>query len=288
MQMTEALVDQAAGLRRLIAPAGLRALMVTAGSASLMHGVVTANTALALAAQGREVLLWDAAGGERSCSWLLGANTGLDLMDAVAGARGIDEVALRVRPSLRIVPASRFFSHWQRLQPQDLGRLADVLIGLSREADVSIVEAPVAGFNALPLAEEVAVVARAEPDSVTRSYRLLKRIAQEGGHARAGLILQATHGLDHAQSVFDNLAATSRQFLGMNVECLGILPEDPVVQRAIALRQPAVEMFPSSAGARALRGCADAMMLRGHEGDLSAHALAARMVTAVRSAAQSR
>jgi len=286
--LTESLADQAAGLRRMIAPAGMRALMVTAGSASLAHGMVTANMALALAAQGREVLLWDAAGGERSCSGLLGTAGAPDLMDAVAGTRGVDEVALRIRASLRVVPASRFFASWQRLRPQDLGRLADVLIGLSREADVSIVEAPVAGFNALPLAEEVAVVARAEPDSITRSYRLLKRIALEGGHARAGVVLQATQDPAHAQSVFDNLAATARQFLGMELECFGILPADPLIQRAMSLRQPAVEMFPESPGARALRACADAVMVRPCEGDLSAHALAARMVSAVRSAAQSR
>ncbi|MCC7549025.1 MAG: hypothetical protein IT532_14790 [Burkholderiales bacterium] len=286
--MTEALADQAAGLRRLIAPGSLRALMVTAGSASLAHGVVTANIALALAAQGREVLLWDAAGGERSCSWLLGADTGLDLMDAVAGTRDIDEVAPRVRASVRLVPASRFFAGWQRLRPQDLGRLADVLIGLSSEADVSIVEAPVAGFNALPLAGEVALVARAEPDSITRSYRLLKRIGMDGGRARAGLILQATHDLGHARSVFANLAATSREFLGMQVECLGVLPDDPAAARAIALRQALVESFPACEGARALRACADRLMSEPQQDELSAHALAARMVSAVRSASQSR
>jgi len=286
--MTQALADQAAGLRQLIAPASLRSLMVTAGSAAHAHGVVSANLALALAAQGREVLLWDAAGGERSASWLLGVGNGLDLLDAVAGTRGIDEVALRVRESLRVVPASRFFSSWQRLRPQDLGRLAEVLIGLSREADVSIVEAPVTGFNALPLAEEVALVARAEPDSITRSYRLLKRMAMDGGHTRAGLILQATQDLAHARSVFANLEATCQQFLGMEIECLGVLPDDPLAQRALGLRQAVVEMFPDSHGARAMRACADAVMLRPHEGELSAHALAARMVSAVRSAAQSR
>jgi len=286
--MTEALADQAAGLRRLIAPSSLRALLVTAGSAAAAHGVVAANLALALAAQGREVVLWDAVGAERSACWLLGASTGLDLMDSVTGSRSIDEIALHVRETLRVVPASRFFAGWQRLRPQDLGRLADVLIGLSREADVSIVDAPVSGFNALPLAEEVALVARAEPDSVTRSYRLLKRIAMDGGHTRAGMILQAAQGLSHAQSVFDNLAATARQFLGIEVECLGILPDEPVAERAVMLRQAAVEMFPGSDTARALRACADSVMVRPRSGDMSAYALAAQMVTAVRSASQSR
>ena len=286
--MTEALADQAAGLRRLIAPSGLRSVMLTASSASMNHGVLTANLALALAAQGREVLLWDAASGERSCSWLLGANPMLDLMDAVAGTRQMDEVALRVRDSLRVVPASRFFGSWQRMRPQDLGRLADVLIGLSREADISIVEAPVAAFNTLPLAEDIALVARAEPDSITRSYRLLKRIAMDGGRTRAGLILQATQDLAHARSIFANLASTCRQFIGMDLECLGIIPDDPVAQRAVALRQACVESFPECPGARAVRGCADSLMLWRRETELSVHALAARMVSAVRSAAQSR
>ncbi len=286
--MTEALADQAAGLRRLIAPGNLRALMVTAGSAAPAHGVVAANLALALAAQGRGVVLWDATGAERSASWLLGASGRLDLMDAVTGQRSIDEIALQVRETLRVVPASRFFAGWQRLRPQDIGRLADVLIGLSREADVSIVDAPVAGFHALPLAEEVALVTRAEPDSVTRSYRLLKRIAMDGGHGRIGVILQATQGIAHAHSVFDNLAATSLQFLGIEIECLGILPDEAVAERAVALRQPAVEMFSGTETARALRACADRVMLQPRAGEISAYALAARMVSAVRSASQSR
>lgn len=286
--MTQALADQAAGLRRLVAPAGLRSLMVTAGSASVHHGVIAANLALSLAAQGREVLLWDGVGGEHSCSGLLGANSAPDLMDAVCGSRAAHEVSLCVRESLRVIPASRFFAGWQRLRQQDLGRLADVLIGLSSTADVSIVEAPVAAFHALPLAEQVMVVARAEPDSITRTYRLLKRIALDSGRCRAGLILQAAYDIPHAQAAFTNLAATCRQFIGMNIECLAIVPNEPTGQRAFALRQPVVEMFPESGSARALRTCADAVMDQGQEIELSAHALAARVVSAVRSVAQSR
>ena len=145
-----------------------------------------------------------------------------------------------------------------------------------------------AGFHALPLAEEVALVTRAEPDSVTRSYRLLKRIAMDGGHGRIGVILQATQGIAHAHSVFDNLAATSLQFLGIEIECLGNLPDEAVAERAVALRQPVVEMFSGTETARALRACADRVMIRPHAAEMSAYALAARMVSAVRSASQSR
>lgn len=287
--MIQALADQAAGLRRLVAPAGLRSLVVMAGSASVHHGVVTANLALSLAAQGREVLLWDGVGGEHSCSGLLGANAVPDLMDAVCGTRTAHEVSLCVRESLRVIPASRFFAGWQRLRQHDLGRLADVLVGLSSAADVSIVEAPLAAFNALSLADQVVLVARAEPDSITRTYRLLKRIALDSGRCRAGLILQAAYDIPHAQAVFTNLAATCSQFIGMDIECLALIPNEPTAQRAFALRQPVVEMFPESGSARALRTCADAVMdHQGQEAELSAHALAARVVSAVRSVAQSR
>jgi hypothetical protein len=59
------------------------------------------------------------------------------------------------------------------------------------------------------------------------------------------------------------------------------------MQRAWGLRQPLVELFPTSPAATAIRACADALMLGEAGENQTAHAFAARLVSAVRRAARS-
>ena len=78
--MTEILLDQAAGLRRLLAQSALRTIAVVSATTGAGCTLVTANLAVVLARRGHGVLLLDCAAGKSGAAALLGARPTADLL----------------------------------------------------------------------------------------------------------------------------------------------------------------------------------------------------------------
>jgi len=228
----------------------------------------------------------DADADGRGPARLLAGGQGRDLLDAVRSGCGPEEVGVEVRPSLRVIQAQRFFASLDQLRPMDAGNLAEVLAAVMREADALLMVAGMNNQRALALADALLVVTLDDADSLTRSYRLLKRTAAEGTRRRAAVLFNRVQSQSRNEKIFGNLRSTSAQFLSLPLECMGNIPDDAHMERAAELRQPVVELFPASVSAGALRNCADAFMLAPSPEGASAHAFAARVVSAVRAAAR--
>jgi flagellar biosynthesis protein FlhG len=284
--MHDAVADQAAGLRRMLAPAPLRSAAVTGASTAAACGEVVANLAVALAGQGRDVVVIDAEADGRGPARLLGTGSSRDLMDAVRHGCAPQDVAIEARSALRVVQAQRFFASLEQLRPMDASNLAEVLAAVLRDADALFLVAGSGNQRALALADALLVVTLDDADSLTRSYRLLKRAAAEGGRQRAAVLFNRVQSKSRSEKIFGNLASTSAQFLSLPLECMGTIPDDAHMERAAELRQPVVELFPASVSASALRGCADAFMLAPLPEGTTVHTFAARIISTVRAAAR--
>ena len=168
----------------------------------------------------------------------------------------------------------------------DASNLAEVLAAVLRDADALFLVAGSGNQRALALADALLVVTLDDADSLTRSYRLLKRAAAEGGRQRAAVLFNRVQSKSRSEKIFGNLASTSAQFLSLPLECMGTIPDDAHMERAAELRQPVVELFPASVSASALRGCADAFMLAPLPEGTTVHTFAARIISTVRAAAR--
>ncbi|HZP86078.1 MAG TPA: hypothetical protein VFB54_04605 [Burkholderiales bacterium] len=282
------LADQAAGLRKALAPPAFHTRLITGISSSIAHSATSANLAVALAAQGKEVLLMDASNSDRGASWLLGAEDLPDLMDAVCGSRDPTGLLFSARSGLRIMNAGRFLQHWRELKDRDLGALAQVLATLCEGFDVLIVDAPLATLSALPLADNAVIVSGTDSDSITRTYRLIKREAQMLARRRVSILLQALAPRVDADTIFANLAATTAQYLGIPLSSVGSIPDDPLARRALSMRQPVLDLFPRCEAATALWRCADGLLLCPEIAPASLHVFIARIVSAVRAQERAR
>jgi flagellar biosynthesis protein FlhG len=286
--MTETVFDQAAGLRRMLAPPALRNVAVTGPSAVSGYAGIAANLALALAAQGRDVVVVDAEGEEGGPGGLFGGERGRDLMDGVRNACPLEQIVVQARPRLRLVRAQRFFAGFDQLQPTDAGNLAEAMAAVCRDADVLLIAADPGNRAALATADALLLVTLDDADSLTRTYRVLKRAAADGRQQRAAVLLNRTRSQARSDRIFGNLASTSARFLSLPLECMGNIPEDAHLERAAQLRQPVIELFPASAAAAAMRASAEAFMRLPCPEHATAHAFAARVISTVRSAARGR
>jgi len=253
-------LDQAAGLRRLLSVRAVGSVAVAAASASDGHSAVAADLALALAQGGLDVLLVDAGGGARGAASLLDAQPAYDLLAAVRGEGSAREASLQRAQGLRVVQAQPALALAPRWAEHEARRLADALAECCAHADAVILDAAPGTTAGLTAADRLLLVTRDDPDAITRSYALLKRIAGEIGACRVSVAINGVRSPPHADKIFGNLQATALRFLNLSLECMGQIPDDARVQRAAAAHRPLLELFPASAAALAVRRCAEALL----------------------------
>lgn len=276
--MTELLADQAAGLRRLLAPRMLRTVAVTSALPSAGRTLVAANLAVALASEGRNVLLVDCGKGPSSASELLGVRPRSDLLYAARGSAEWQSAVVEGAAGVRVAAASALAVALGGGAPPDPSRLAQLFDTLQNETDVLLVDAPPDDLVLAAAAGEAILLAGPEAEAATESYRLIKRLHADGGRARVHVVVNRTQTTAHGDRIFGNLSATSNRFLNLPLELLGQISDDERVPRAARLRQPVVEVFPDAVSASALRACAEALSRWPYPGDTNLGDFAIRLV----------
>jgi flagellar biosynthesis protein FlhG len=261
--MTEVVLDQATGLRRLLAQSALRTIAIGSAGPTAGRSVITANLAVALARQGRGVVVLDCAPARGSAGWLLASQPPTDLV--AVGARDLRATFAEGVGGVRVARAPRLGV--ARSFESASAHLAQGLETLREDVDVLLVDAPPGDLVWSAAAGELIVLTGPSAQAMTESYRLIKRLNVDGGRRRMHILANRMQSASHADKIFGNLSATSKRFLNLPLEFLGCIPDDERMSRAARLRQMVVEAFPESECARAVRECADAVLRWNYTGE---------------------
>jgi flagellar biosynthesis protein FlhG len=243
-------IDQAEGLRRLLAREGSRVVAVTGGAGSPGRTTAVVNLAAALTAQGKDVLVIDECLGPRSVCALVGGVRGAGNFAAVMrGERTLDEAVGRHALGFGVLVASRDNrAHYTAAQLQKV---------LSGPADIVLIDAQLDAEGALsPLAmhaHDVMIVMRIGAQAITDAYACMKRL--HFAHAIAQFRVLANHvaSVPDAQAAIENLAGVAGRYLSVSMESAGYIAADRHMAQALKLARCIVDAFPSTAAARDFR-----------------------------------
>lgn len=284
--MTMQMTDQAAGLRRLLAGGGVRTICVAGGVAGCGRTTVAANLAVALSRLGSRVLLLDGCGGALRAAHLLGAEPGVDLLDALTGSAKGGAALTHCGANVDVLQADRTLRSLRRAPDESAAWLSDVLDSLREAADVLVIDAPIQGLAPAVAAGDLILVTTPETTSLMHCYGIIKRLAAHGGHRHARVLVNRASSAAQAKRLSDHLARTAQDFLAASVQYLGWLPDDECIARAAVIGQPVLDAFPNSSPAHALRECARIVHGWPASGESSLAPFAQRLVNASRLAAQ--
>lgn len=224
--------DQAAGLRRLFAGGHGPATLAFAGIGP-GRGRLLAGLARGLAAAGKEVLVIDERAGAQSVAAAFGLRSRFDLMQAVNRDVSAARVLLQAESSIRLLPAARAARQQARLDAGARRALAEWLSRLQKEADFVLADTvDCAGSDASPLLpqpQRVIVALPPDAQSITEAYARMKRLAQQRGCRRFGVVILCPEGstpgvragAEEGRTAFANLCAVARRHLGAELELLG-------------------------------------------------------------------
>lgn len=262
MPISDVVIDQAAGLRRMARPNPVQVTAIASGKGGVGKTNVSVNLAVAMATLGREVMLLDADLGLANVDVLLGLQPRANLAHVLDGSCTLDEIIVRGPMGLGIVPASSGVARMANLSAAEQAGLIRAFSELHHPIDNLIVDIA-AGvsenvINFTRGAQEVIVVVCDEPASITDAYALIKVLSRDYKLSRFHVLANMAHGADEGRMLYHKLAKVCERFLDVTLHFVGTVPYDTALRKAVQKQQAVVEAFPSSPSARAFRQLAKA------------------------------
>jgi flagellar biosynthesis protein FlhG len=243
-------LDQAEGLRRLLARAGSRVVAVTGGSTGVGRTTTVVNLAAALVGQGKDVLVIDECLGENSVSALLGGVRGAGNFSAVIrGEMALEEAVGRHALGFAVLAASR--GNREGCTPEQLA------VVLSGSADIVLIDAQLdreGALSALAMqSNDVMIVTRIAAQAITDAYACMKRLHYAHAIPQFRVLVNHVQSASDAHTAFENLAGVAGRYLTVSLEDAGCIAADPRMARAVELSRCVVDAFPSTPAARDYR-----------------------------------
>jgi flagellar biosynthesis protein FlhG len=256
--------DQAEGLRRLNMSSAVRTITVASGGTRVGKTTVVANLALALAGNGKNVLVIDEDPSMNGVNASLGLAARSDLVDVIEGRKSLEDAMQRGPNGIRLLTVSRGLHSLANLTAQQQAALVDCFGRLHNHVEVVLVDtAANQASDVLPpslAAEEVLLVLSGSSASITDAYALVKIMSQRYARRRFLVLVNKVRSEQEASRIFGNVSRLALDRLEVSIEFAGCIPADDKLSRSSALCQPLVEAFPSCPIAARFRRVADELL----------------------------
>lgn len=232
---------------------GIRVLSVTSGKGGVGKSNVVSNLAIALASQGKKVLVIDADLGLGNLDVLLGLSPVYNLNHVLNGEKNLAEILIDGPAGIKIIPAGSGIQELTSLGQHEKLKLLDELDMLEEKFDIMIVDTE-AGISEnvtyfTVAAQEIIVVVTPEPTSITDVYALIKLLATRYSEHHFKVLVNMAKDSEDALEVFRKLANVAGRFLDISLDYLGCVVKDEKVIEAVKRQRAVSELFPDSEAA---------------------------------------
>lgn len=254
--------DQAKNLRRMLHMASdtekeTKVLAVVSGKGGVGKSNFSLNFALELTMAGKDVLLFDLDIGMANVDILMGVSSKYTIVDMIERELTIWDIIEEGPKSLSFVAGGTGLSSLFQMNPRKLSRFLQQLELINGKYDFIIFDMG-AGISKDSLhfilsANEVIVVTTPEPTSVTDAYAMIKYIQLKDQEVPTSLLVNRTESMSEGKKTFENLKLVTDQFLQKEITMLGIIPNDPIVLKAVKSQTPFVIYAPDSKPSKAIQ-----------------------------------
>lgn len=209
-----------------------RVITITSGKGGVGKTTATANIGIALASQGKRVVVIDADIGLRNLDVIMGLENRIvyDLVDLVEGSCQLRQAMIKHKKfdSLFLIPAAQTRDK-MAVSPDDMVALTDEL---RQDCDYILIDSPAGierGFrNALEPADEVLIVTNPEVSAVRDADRIIGLI--EAADKGPGKLLLNRLKIDMVNK--GEMLSSDDVYDILGLEIVGIIPEDELVLSA--------------------------------------------------------
>jgi flagellar biosynthesis protein FlhG len=247
---------------RNLAARPVRVIAVTGGKGGTGKSTVAVNLATALAQSGKRVLLFDGDLGLASVDVLLGLTPKCTVEQVLRGECSLEEILVTTPAGVQVIPGGSGVARLAALGAPEHAGLIRAVSALPRDFDVLVVDtAPGIAESVLHFsqaAQEVLVVLRDEPASLTDSYAMIKVLSREHAVRRFRILANMVGAGEQGGAVFRRLQRVADRYLDVQLDYVGDVPDDACMGKAVRAQRTVLEAFPGSQAARAFKKLAAA------------------------------
>lgn len=275
--------DQASRLRQLVSARPSAAaheparhchvISVLSGKGGVGKTLIATNLAIAMAAPGHRVILFDMDMGLANADIVLGVEARGTWSEVLRGRRSLDDVIIHAPGGISFVPGSSGIAELADLSEFERHQLMAAMRQIESGYDVVIVDCG-AGISRNVLsfaanADTLLVVTTPEPTSLTDAYATIKTISQsaresgsfcrngpEGASHKMpsnafagdiGLVVNNVNRRREGTEVYERISSVAARFLQLPVGDYGHILHDEHVPAAVRERAPVVLRYPRCA-----------------------------------------
>ncbi len=266
-------MDQAANLRAIVKSQNVkeisnaRVIAVTSGKGGVGKSNVSINLALQFQRLGKRVIILDVDFGMANVEVMFGVIPRYNLADLMFNGKELKEIITPGPEGVGFVSGGSGIAKLVNLDTEQIKRLVGKLSELEEIADVIIIDTG-AGMSPsvmefLMASPETIIVTTPEPTSITDSYALLKALAMYDGFGKSerklAVIANRVSSMEEGRALYDKLNGVVSQFLGIKLDLVGIVPNDPNITKAVMKQSPVSIAFPQSPATKNFEAIAKAL-----------------------------
>ena len=231
-----------------------RVIAITSGKGGVGKTHTTVNLGMALASQGKRVLLLDADLGLANINIMLGFQPTATLQDVLQGQAAIRDIIVHYLPGLNVIPASSGIPGMTELSEEEKLALINGFDDFATEYDYLLIDTAagigdsVMYFNVA--AEQVLVVVDPEPTSITDAYALIKVMYTHHSRKDFDIVVNRTPVGTDGRSIYAKLAGATGKFLPVSLNYLGSIAEDDSLSEAVIAQTPLLKLYPNAKASR--------------------------------------
>lgn len=267
-------MDQATGLRNVVKmqhasqPPQARVLTITSGKGGVGKSNTAVNLAVQLSKLGKRVIIFDADIGLANVEVMFGAIPKYNLSDVLYKGMAMRDIITKGPMDIGFISGGSGVVGLNNLNREQILGFVQKLSELDSLADIILIDTG-AGISDSVMefviaSPEVLLITTPEPSSLTDSYSLIKTLYRNPDFnykdTVINVIANRVNSAADGQAVFDKLSSVVSQFLNWNVNYLGLVPQDPNIEKAVRQQQVVSLYDPQAPSAQAFAKIAESLV----------------------------
>lgn len=256
------MIDQAEKLRKIMQSRDIRnereslienkakVIAVSSGKGGVGKTNFAINFSISLRRLGYEVVVIDADIGLSNIEILAGLNVNNTISDIIFSDKNIFEIMTDGPEGIKIISGGSGLKELKLLKDDNFPKLIQEIEKLQTATDYIIIDTGAGISNSVTdfimTSNELIVICTPDPTSLMDSYTLIKSIIYSGFTGKINVVCNLVNNRNEGKEIFSKLSNAANNFLRVQINYLGYIEKNDLVNFAVRNQIPFIISHPNS------------------------------------------